>query len=133
MGPAVIQRTSRSCGRPDRHNMNRNPPFPCLGLCIVMTIESDPATTTKTPNTRSWVPGAILLFVASITRIASLALFCHAYGLNFCDEGWSDRVDGQAAVNPLAMTGAVIGMIVSTVLYWVGFLRLTRIGHHEVS
>ncbi len=79
------------------------------------------------PSQPSWVGPALLTVAGMIIGLISLALFCHAYGLNFQDEGWSQTSDGQTTnVKQGPLVAALIGVLIATVIFWVGFMRLTR-------
>ena len=75
---------------------------------------------------KSWVPAALMVGFAVMLGIVSLALFCYAWGLNFSDEGWGTP-DGQAPqVKQIPLIAAVAGTVISTLVFWWGFMRLTR-------
>ncbi|NND98625.1 MAG: hypothetical protein HKN47_14990 [Pirellulaceae bacterium] len=73
-----------------------------------------------------WLRGALMVAIASLLGLASLALFCHAYGLNFQDEGWASSDGNGPQVKQGALIASIVGTLIATVLFWWGFIRATR-------
>jgi hypothetical protein len=79
----------------------------------------------KAETVHPWKRGAALSALGVIVGIGSLGWFCHALGLNFSDEGWSDS-GAPWQDNFTSLAGSCIGFVVATLLFWLGFFQTTR-------
>ncbi len=70
----------------------------------------------------------VAVIVSSILFTIALALFCFALGLDFVNEGWAPRQDGESVVGdrqvPLVLS--LVGFAISIVLFFVGLHRIAK-------
>lgn len=76
-------------------------------------------------NPQPWLRGAAFSSIGVGIGIASLALFCHALGLNLRDEGWGSESDSWNT-NRGELISSFIGFGIGTVIFWLGFHQTTK-------
>ena len=81
----------------------------------------EPVSNSKPP----WLAGALVATLGVVVGTASLVLFCYALGLNLQDEGWSDAQVAWGP-HPIALASSLVGFAISILLFWLGFVRITR-------
>ena len=72
----------------------------------------------------TWVRGAILSTLGVVVGAIAFALFCHAFGLNFSDEGWAENHDPWET-SPGSLIGSFLGFAIAILLFWFGFFQTT--------
>ena len=71
-----------------------------------------------------WV-GAMMIATGVVAGIISATLFCWAIGINFTDEGWSERGRGLTDSGVWMLGGAAGCLVAGIVLFWFGMYKLT--------
>jgi len=89
--------------------------------------QQPPASSPSEPTARpQWLRGAVISVIGVLIGTVAFVLFCYALGLNFSDEGWADN--GKPwQTNRGALIGSLVGIAVAILVFWLGFIQITRV------